>query len=136
MANSKDRQDILDKFDLGLAELDEDLIEMDEGEFREWTDTMTAGIACLARDSLEAKARKDREMDNSCSQPDFLDSDSIRVIHEKYIKNWQEGWQTTEIRKLRAHYSASDRPRLKKNFGFIANAFLRLGWFLVSAGPA
>ena len=128
--NSKDRQEILDKLEAKLEVSDDVLEQMNRGEFRNWIDIVTEGIACLADDSLEAKAGADRETDKSRSELDLLDD--VRQTRERYIAEWHKGWQTAEIQALVA---TSNRPRCKANFKIIEKA-LGLCWFLVSAGHA
>ena len=131
MANSKDPQDILDELEAKLKVSDDILERMDRGEFRNWMDIVTDGIACLAHESLEAKARADRETDKSRVELDLLDE--VRHAQERYIEEWHKGWQTAEIQALVA---TSDRPMSKTNFKLIDKVLMSFGWFLVSAGPA
>lgn len=95
-------------------------------------DNMTDGIACLAEECLEAKARADTEMDQSLSalNPD----DFLRQEREGRIKEWQRSWRTEEVQALMLQ-DVQFRPKYKANFGYLANRFLSLDWFLVSAGP-
>ncbi|KWU46146.1 hypothetical protein RHOSPDRAFT_24714 [Rhodotorula sp. JG-1b] len=95
------------------------------GEFRYWMDIVTDGIACLAHESLEAKARADRETDKSRVELDLLDE--VRHAQERYIEEWHKGWQTAEIQALVA---TSDRPRSKTNFKLIDKVLMSFGWFL------
>lgn len=128
-SDDQDPQDIIDEFDHELQVSDEALVRMDEGTFRDWMEAMTDGIACLAHESLEAKARADRETRKSRSA--LRSIDIVRGNRDGRIEEWRKSWRTDEIRALTVR-AVLDRPKYKANFGYLAHCFMSLDWFLVS----
>ena len=134
----RDPQDVIDEFDAELEVSDEDLEQMDKRKFKAWMKHMVDGIACLANQSLEAKAQADMETSKSRSE---LNSDDLlrqeresRQERKDRIKKWHKSWHTEDVQALMIQ-DVQFRPEYKANFGYLANHFLSLDWFLVSAGP-
>lgn len=144
-SDDQDRQDIIDKLEAELKVTDKALIEMDEREFEDWMKHMTDGIACLAHESLEAKACADREADESLEAKACVDreadesrsaSDShdlLRDLREDRIKEWHVQWHSKAIQASMAKERLF-KFRHKANFEYLERLFLSLEWFLVSAG--
>ena len=90
-ADVLDPQDIINKFDLGLAVSDKALLQMDRPDFRDWMVVMTEGIACLADQCLKARAIAEGEMDKSPSPLESLNL--FRRSQKDRIAEWRQRLQ-------------------------------------------